>query len=449
MTSFVPGAELKPDAAGAPPIEERLAAAGLPPLPRTAWIEIDLDALAANFAIIRELAGPDVRIEPVVKADAYGHGMVPIARALAAAGADGLCVATFDEAVALRSAGIRTRVTVLYPIPPARAPEAALRRIGVAAGDETSLAALTAAMAAATSEAEPGADELHVELEIETGLGRGGVALPRAAAAAATIESAAGVRLAGVWTHLQAVEDPPRTAAQIARFEEALAALAAAGIDVPRRHVAASAALLVSGIPLYDAVRPGLMTYGISPDELDPAILPPAVLRLRPLLALKARPVRVADLPAGHGISYGPTFVTGRPSRIATLPLGYGDGWPRSLSNCAEALVRGRRVPLVGNVAMDAIMFDVTDVPGRPVGVDDEFVLIGSQGSDRIAVLDLARSRNTNTWEVVTTTSRRVPRVYHASAGPVGIRTLESVEDPWPESNSGMETSVSSKSTPS
>jgi alanine racemase len=171
--------------------------------------------------------------------------------------------------------------------------------------------------------------------------------------------------------------------------------------------------------------------------------------RLRPLMALKARPVRVADLPAGHGISYGPTFVTARPSRIATLPIGYGDGWPRSLSNRAEALVRGRRVPLVGNVAMDAVMFDVTDVPGPPIGVTDEFVLIGRQGSERIDVLDVARTRNTNTWEVVTTSSRRLPRVYHASSGPVGIRTLVSVEDPWLESNSGTETSASSKSMPS
>lgn len=370
--------------------------------------------------------------------------MVPIARALAGAGADGMCVATFDEAIALRSAGIEGRVTVLYPIPPALAPEAARRRIAVAAGDEPLLAGLLGAMAAAGSD---GADDLQVELEIETGLGRGGVAGERAIGAARSIEAAAGVQLAGVWTHLQAVEDPPRTRAQVGRFEEALAALGAAGIVVPRRHLAASAALLVAGTRLFDAVRPGLMTYGIAPDELDPSSLPPAAARLRPLMSLKARPVRVADLPAGHGISYGPTFVTARPSRIATLPIGYGDGWPRSLSNRAEALVRGRRVPLVGNVAMDGVMFDVTDVPGPPVGVGDEFVLIGRQGSDRIDVIDVARTRNTNTWEVVTTSSRRLPRVYHASAGPVGIRTLVSVEDPWLESNSGTETSASSRST--
>ncbi len=166
-------------------------------------------------------------------------------------------------------------------------------------------------------------------------------------------------------------------------------------------------------------------------------------------MALLARPVRVMELQAGWGISYGPTFTTTRPSRIATLPLGYGDGWPRSLSNRAEALVRGVRVPLVGNVAMDAVMADVTDVPGRPVDVDDEFVLIGTQGGETIRAVDVARSRTTNVWEVVTQMSGRLPRVYHAQAVAVGLRTLTVERYPWPASSSGMATSVTSRSTPS
>jgi alanine racemase len=147
---------------------------------------------------------------------------------------------------------------------------------------------------------------------------------------------------------------------------------------------------------------------------------------LRPVLSLHARPVRVADLPAGHGISYGPTFTTRRPSRIATLPLGYGDGWPRSLSNRAEALVRSQRVPLVGNVAMDAVMADVTDVQGEPVGVHDEFVLIGEQGSERITTGHIAATRGTNSWEVVTGLAARLPRVYDAASVPQEMRTLVS-----------------------
>jgi alanine racemase len=182
---------------------------------------------------------------------------------------------------------------------------------------------------------------------------------------------------------------------------------------------------MADGIVAYDGVRPGLAVYGLVPDELDPsAVSPRAEGRLQPVLALVARPVRVADLPSGHGVSYGPSFRTTRPSRIATLPLGYGDGWSRALSNRASAIVRGRRVPLVGNVAMDAVMADVTDVPGPPVDTSDELVLIGRSGDERIGVEELARLRTTNSWEVVTGMSRRLPRVYHAAAGPVGLRTL-------------------------
>jgi alanine racemase len=141
-------------------------------------------------------------------------------------------------------------------------------------------------------------------------------------------------------------------------------------------------------------------------------------------MALYARPVRVQELAEGWGVSYGPTFRTSRPSRIATLPLGYGDGWSRHLSNRAASIVRGVRVPLVGNVAMDAVMADVTDVPGPPVTVGDEFVLLGASGDERITVVELAQLRTTNSWEVVSGMARRLPRVYHAAAGPVGLRVL-------------------------
>jgi alanine racemase len=424
------------DVAPREPIERRLAAAGLPSLPRNAWLELDLEALAANLRLVRELVGPAVLVEPVVKADAYGHGMVPIGRALIAAGADGLCVATFDEAADLRAAGIDARITVLFPIPPERAAAARELGIAIAAGNRDLIDRIVAALGSSEVAGDV-TPPLALELEVESGLGRGGVPADEIVAAARTIAESPPVRLTGLWTHLQSSEDPVRTAAQIARFEAASAALAAAGIAVGRRHIAASGGILVPAIPMYDVVRPGLMIYGLAPDEFDPADLPPVVSRLRPVLSLRARPVHVANLPAGYGISYGPTFVTGRPSRIATLPVGYGDGWSRALSNRAEALVRGRRVPIVGNVAMDAVMVDVTDVPGAPVDLDDEFVLIGEQGAERISVLELAQTRTTNSWEVVTAMSRRLPRVYDAPAGLVGVRTLSVVEDRWLGSSSG------------
>jgi alanine racemase len=402
------------------PIEQRLAEAGLPALPRSAWLELDLDALRGNLAVIRELAGPGVPVRPVVKADAYGHGAVPITLALEAAGADGFCVAAFDEALELREGGVAAPVLVLYPVSGAWAVDAARLGIALAVGDGPGVSDI-AEGAAGIDPTRP----LTVELEVETGLGRGGFAEAELVAAARALAGTPGIAVTGLWTHFQAIEDAATTATQVERFEAAIRALTAAGIELPPRHAAASAALITGGVAAYDGVRPGLAIYGLAPDELDAndAAHGPAA-RLRPVMSLLAQPVRVADLPAGWGVSYGPTFRTARPSRIATLPIGYGDGWSRRLSNRASAIVRGRLVPLVGNVAMDAVMADVTDVPGPPVDTRDEFVLLGSSGDHRITAEDLARERTTNTWEVVTGMARRVPRVYHAAARPVGLRTL-------------------------
>ena len=428
---------------GRAPIEERLARAGLPPLRRTAWIEVDLDALTGNVQAIRRLAG-GAPLMPVVKADAYGHGMVPIARALddLDSGA-GLCVATLDEAVVLDESGIHAPLRVMYPIPTADAREAAERGIAVASGDQGALREVLRA-------AGPSVGSLTIELEIETGLGRGGVP-PEDAVDVARMVLAAGARLGGVWSHLQESEIAEITTAQVERFELALRLLDAVGVRPLLRHLDASAALLLGAAPVYDAVRPGLITYGILPDELagyrPEDGLRPEAGELRPILSLHARPVRVTDLPEGHGVSYGPTWRAPRPSRIATLPIGYGDGWSRALSNRAEVLVRGRRVPLVGNVAMDAVMADVTDVPGPPVTSADEFVFIGSQGGAEISAGEVARWRTTNSWEVVTAMSPRLTRVYHAAAGPTGSRPLAQLEYPWPGSSSGTATSATSRST--
>jgi alanine racemase len=161
------------------------------------------------------------------------------------------------------------------------------------------------------------------------------------------------------------------------------------------------------------------------PDGLaTAAAMAGAVGALRPVLSLHARAVRVADLPAGHGVGYGPVFFAQRPSRIATLALGYGDGWHRILTGRASALVRGMRVPLVGRVSMDAVMADVTDIPGSPVHEDDEFVLIGAQDGARITAYEVASAAGTISYEVVTAVSRRVARVYDAAGSVAGLRTL-------------------------
>ena len=434
------------------PIEARLRAAGLPPLPRTAWLEIDLDRLAGNVRAIVAALPAGTLVEAVVKANAYGHGAVPVAHAALEAGARGLCVATLDEALALRIAGIPAPILVLFPVPPDGVAEAARAGIALAAGDSVIWARGLAAYSRARRRARGRLGELAVHGGIETGLGRDGLTRDEAVAAVHALAAVPGTHFDGAWSHLQSPEDAGRTARQVARFEAALDALIAAGLPPPHRHLLASGGLLaveryVGGErPLFDGLRVGLALYGIAPEGL-PVGLPAAGIHaaLRPVLSLHARPVRVTDLPAGEGVGYGPSFVTARVSRIATLPGGYADGWARGLGNRAVALVRGGRVPLVGTVAMDAVMADVTDVPGPPVTPDDEFVLLGEQGGARITAAELARERTTISWEVVAAMSARLPRVYTAPAATVGICTLTQDRGPWRRSRSGTATSVTSR----
>ncbi len=397
----------------------------LPPLPRSAWIEIDLDALVSNARLLAGSLPSGIRLEAVVKADAYGHGAVPVSRALVGAGVRSLSVATFDEGLELRQAGISVPILVLFAIPPELVPDAMRLCLSVTAGDQTLLERTLAVLDGLTDADVPADRRLPVHIEVETGLGRCGLHSTDVPAAAAAIEASPRARLAGLWSHLQAAGDADRTADQAAHLGVASGLLEEVGMTLPDRHLAASGGMLAATAPGYDVVRIGLAMYGIVPegltvDERHAA----AAAGLRPILSLRARPVRVTELAAGTGVSYGPTFVTSRASCIATLPLGYADGWPRSLSNKAQVLVRGRRVPAVGTVAMDAVMIDVTDVPGAPVTVDDEFTLIGSQGAETIDAIEVARWGNTISYEIVTAMSGRLPRVYYAGARAVQMRAV-------------------------
>ncbi len=404
----------------------------LPPLPKTAWLEIDLDAVVGNARLLTNLLPAGVRLEPVLKADAYGHGAVGVARALVTDGARGLSVATFDEALELRQAGIEVPILVVFPIPPELAPDARRYGLSITAGDrvllERTLAALAKEFAAGRPNAAGSGDPpLAIHLEVETGLGRGGVDPDLVPAAAAAIASSPFARLAGLWSHLQSAGDADLTARQDRKFGIAAGFLEGAGVTLPERHLAASGAVLAATAGTYDAVRVGLALYGLVPDDLNVAEgVRAAAAGLRPVMSLRARPIRVAWLEPGTGVSYGPSFTTARRSLIATLPLGYADGYPRSLSNRAQVLVRGVRVPLVGTVAMDAVMVDVTDVGGPEVTVDDEFTLMGEQGGVRIGALEVARWGNTISHEVVAAMSGRLPRVYYAAAEAVGLRTIAS-----------------------
>jgi alanine racemase len=351
--------------------------------------------------------------------------------------------------VELRDAGVTLPILVLYPVPPGQVVTAVARNIAVALGGGAPAGHVLEAAASAIVD-HPGG-MLDVHLELETGLGRGGILPGDAVASLAAIRRSAGVRLGGIWTHMAAADDLVATRLQDARFGAALESLphdVRLGGSGAWRHLAASGVVLAADVRCWDAARVGLAVYGLVPDALVP---PPetseAAARLRPAMSLIARPVRVAQLPAGHGVSYGPSFVTARPTRIATLPVGYGDGWRRALSDRAGALVRGYRVPLVGRVSMDAVMADVTDVPGPPVTEDDEVVLLGVQGSRRITALELAATCETISYEIVTGMSRRLPRVYHAAGSPVEVRVLAGGRSEWRASSSGMAISATSRST--
>jgi alanine racemase len=401
-------------------IDARLAAAGLPPLPRRVWAEIDEDALSGNLAAVRELIGPRIELNAVVKADAYGHGLVPVGRVFEKAGADRLCVAGIDEAAALRDAGITVPILILFPIPPAAAARAARSGFEIVAADGPTIAATLAAWTDQRSANDP---PLNVHLEVETGLARGGFKPDDVAPVAQRIAATPGANLASLWSHLARSEDRAATAAQVAAFERATDAVRQAGLALPKRHLAATGGLFAGQVELYDGVRIGLGLYGLMPDGFPVAeSAGSAMAKLRTAMSVKCRPLRVEDFPAGTPVSYGGLWTTARPSRIATLPIGYGDGWSRAYSPGAQALVRGTRVPLVGSVAMDAVMADVTDV--GDVSSADEFVLIGAQAGQEIVPNELARVRTTIPWEVTTSMAYRLPRVYHA--GPVlkGLRTI-------------------------
>ncbi|MBE7212051.1 MAG: alanine racemase [Gluconacetobacter diazotrophicus] len=365
------------------------------------WAEIDLSALRHNARVAREAAGPGASLLAVVKADAYGHGMGPIARALHAEGlAERFAVANVAEAIALRGHLPDAPVTILSPALPDERPE--IVRHGFLpwvstpeeAGDYARLA---------REQCGEGAP-FGVVIVVDTGMGREGVLPGGLGALRQTVEALSSLRWQGTVTHLpSADEDTAFTAAELAGFEHLLAAAPPAG----ERHAQNSAGLLGFPPPARcNVVRPGLMLYGASP-------LPEHQARLRPVLTLKTRVSLVRDLPAGHGVSYGRTFVTDRPTRVGTLAAGYADGYPRHLSNAgAEVLVRGRRCPVLGRVTMDQVMINLGALPA--VGAGEEVVLLGRQGTEEIPVAELAARAGTIPWEIFTGLTTRVGRYYAA-----------------------------------
>ncbi len=402
---------------GAPvtPIEVRLARAGLPPLPRRSWLEIDLDALAGNARSLRRLLPDGGRLGVVVKADGYGHGMVAVARAALAGGAHLLAVATLDEAFVLRAAGVEAPILVLYPVPPGMLPAAADAELDLVVADQPSLdAAIEALRAGATP-------RLH--LGIDSGMGRGGLTPEQAPGAARRLLDAGLGALAGTWSHLATPEDPASVAAQVDRFESALVALTATGIDPGLRHLNATGGTVGGLAPAFDLVRVGLAFYGVLPPELAvPDDASPVLGALRPALSLRARATLLTEVEAGARVGYAGTWTAARRSAIATVAVGYADGWVRAYAPGSWGLVRGRPVPVVGRVSSDSLALDVTDVTGYDV--EDEIELL-APNAPAMTVHDLARLRGSISWEVLDDLSPRLSRVYLEGGGPVAVRYLD------------------------
>ncbi len=377
-----------------------------------AWIEVDVGALAHNARVFRRAIPAGARLGILVKANGYGHGMLVAARAAVAGGADQLMVVSIEEALALRAAGIQTPVLIVYPIDPDAVDEAVQAGIEVSVSGVASTAHLLAGWAASRSRAAGATLRLHVE--VDSGMGRGGVRPEDLPGVVAAIDAAGQTDIQGIWSHLAEGTDPARTADQVRAYEAGLAAVAATGRRLPARHMTATEGLFVATGPAYEMVRIGLAFYGeLGVDVVPAPALADIAAKLRPAMTVAARPARLEWLPAGASVGYGSEWTAARRSLIATLPIGYADGWTRRYWPGAEALVRGRRVPMAGRVSMDSITVDVTDVvaDGGALRMDEPFVLLGRQGDERISADDLARLRGSNPNEVFCAFGPRLARI--------------------------------------
>ncbi len=367
----------------------------MPATSSTNWAEIDLTALRQNVGILRQQASP-AELAAVVKADAYGHGAIPIARAAIEAGASRLCVFTVNEAVELRQAGIDADIICLGPVLEADPPSIASFDIAAVADSKETAARL--------SDAAQDADaDIRVHLNLDAGMHRFGRPPDDAKALAEAVHSRQRLTLEAVFTHFPNAGSPERTETLDAfrRFQRAADRIAA-----PLRHAAASAATFNHPETALDFVRAGIALYGMDPaPELDH----PMAGQLRPVLSWRSRLLSVRRVRRGESVSYGWLWTAEHDSRIGVIGSGYADGLRRALSPGGELLVAGQRAPIRGAICMDTTMIDLTDIPQANVG--DIVTIIGHDGQDSISAWDLARRLGTIPYEILTSIAARVPRI--------------------------------------
>ena len=372
------------------------------PAGASAWVSIDLDAIRDNVAELVRRAAP-AQVLAVVKADAYGHGLVDSARAALAGGASWLGVAQLAEALRLREAGITAPLLTWLFAPGADIGGAIDADIDVTVGSMWSLDAVLAAVR------ERGAPA-RIQVKVDTGLGRGGILTdwPQMVARLAAAQAEGAVEVTGVWSHFAWADAPqhPTVRAQQVRFEEACDELARAGVRPPLRHLANSAATLTNPSAHFDLVRPGLAVYGLSP---VPDLGDSAHFGLREAMRVTARLSVVKRAAAGQGVSYGHEYVTDRDTVLGLVPMGYADGIPRAAGGAGPMLVGDRRLTIAGRVCMDQVVLDLG--PDSAGAAGDEVVVLGRAADGEPSAQDWAQAAGTINYEIVTRMSPRLPRV--------------------------------------
>ncbi len=369
-------------------------------IPQRARIEINLKNLAYNFHQIRQLVSRNVKIMGVVKANAYGHGVIEIVKKLVDEGVHSLCVATLNEAIEIRTVGVKIPILVIEPIPSGVAAEIITYQI--------SPAVFTMDIARELSkEALRLNSSVDVHIKIDTGMWRLGISYKNAVQFVKEISLLEGIRIAGIFSHLATAYALDKSYAyeQFSRFNHVLQKLALANIHIPLKHIASTAAILDLPEMHLDLVRPGIGLYG-----LFPAKTVTSNCHLLPVMEVKTQIVYLESVPKGNPISYGQTYITTKRERIGILPIGYSHGYSRVNSNKGVVLVKGKRAPVIGTVCMDFCIIDVTEIEG--VNVGDEVTIFGKQGDDFIPVEDIAEICGTINYEIVTRMSDHLPRVY-------------------------------------
>ncbi|WP_088893295.1 alanine racemase [Leptolyngbya ohadii] len=366
-----------------------------------AWVEINLNALEHNVRQIRRKLSPHTALLAVVKADAYGHGAVTIARSALQQGASWLGVATIPEGIELRKAGIKAPILLLGATNTPEEVEAVSQwRI------EPTLCTPKQAWVFKETIASEGRNRLPVHLMIDTGMSRLGVPWQQTAELGQLVSGIPQLQIASVYSHLATADSPDPTIMQLQhqRYQTAIAQLKSIGVHPPRLHFANSAATLVDSALHYDMVRVGLAMYG-----LYPAPHLQGTIDLQPVMQVKARVTQVKEIAAGTGVSYGYQYVADRDIRLAVVGIGYADGVPRNLSNRIEVLIRGQRVPQIGAITMDQLMLDVSRIPNLREG--EVVTLLGQDGNDRITADDWANKLGTISWEILCSFKHRLPRI--------------------------------------